>query len=337
MPRQPSTEPEAPLEPKQPGSVGQQQHQVEPAVAASAATPDSEAAAVLLAFFTRQQSLQLYGKSITFCAALVMFVVSLGNANDEDEGVVWLVAPKPNGMGIGAVSNLQLADLAGLNSADSASSSSHNAALQVETRAEATTELHSEAELESTGQNSSKHSHKDDNDSDGSDDDDDDDNTDADDEDEEGQSDASAEEEPAELPNVDRCYAVPLLPVSRQELQTPALLLGVPSHGLPGLVAYVFEPAASSGTGCAVVAQAQDMQVTVFTASLKIHAWTSNGVGCAVVSECKLSCSNACLNTVEAAVFFSAGADTDMLHFLLLVCCLSCKSMNQLSSTAQVR
>ena len=178
-----------------------------------------------------QRSPQLYGKSVSYCPALVMFVASLGNADDEEQGVVWLAAPKPDGTGIGHVSALQLAD----------SAESHS---EPKAQTQPNTDRHPETQSQS---NCTSEQDGDDSDCTG--------------EDEEDQSDASEAMDATELPSVERTQAVSLLPISRQEMQSPGLLLGIPSHGVPGLVAYIFEPAENDGSGCAVVVQVQDMQV----------------------------------------------------------------------------
>ena len=193
----------------------------------------------------QQKAPQLYGKSISYCPALVMFVASLGNADDEEQGVVWLAAPKPDGTGIRLVSALKRADSTELSEAESKTSLSSESHSETKAQTQADTDRHLKTQSHSNGS-----SEQDEDDSDFTD------------EGEEDQSDESEPMDSTELPNVERTQAVSLLPISRQEMQTPGLLLGIPSHGMPGLVAYVFEPAENDGSGCAVVAQVQDMQVT---------------------------------------------------------------------------
>lgn len=192
-----------------------------------------------------QKAPQLYGKSISYCPALVMFVASLGNADDEEQGVVWLAAPKPDGTGIRQVSALKLADSTELSEAESKTSLSSESHSEAKAQTQADTDRHFKTQSHSNGS-----SEQDEDDSDFTD------------EGEEDQSDESEPMDSTDLPNVERTQAVSLLPISRQEMQTPGLLLGIPSHGVPGLVAYVFEPAENDGSGCAVVAQVQNMQVT---------------------------------------------------------------------------
>lgn len=213
---------------------------------------------------------QLYGKSISYCPALGVFVAALGDAANEDQGVVWLAAPKPDGTGIGQVAALKLADSAELSNSGSLSMPSLQGELQsADMPSDANKEAgagpqpptHSGTDITPSDDGSSEHSEEDSNFTD---------------EDEEDHSDASGAADPTELPNVDRSYAVPLLPVSRQEMQTPGLVLGVPSHGLPGLVAYVFEPAHPDGSGCAVVAQVHDMQVGFSPKQSTLKPYTLN-------------------------------------------------------------
>lgn len=240
--------------PDQQGVLTEQVHDTDPAVAGAEA---EHGLSMMSQALPDQLSSQLYGKSISFCPALMMYVVSLGDASNEDQGVVWLAAPKPDGTGIGPVSPLRVSEPE-LSTAGSDGHSLHTSAPTgeegpaVQSGAEAVPQLPTTAgQDQSSVHDSSRHSNSED------EDDEDNDGTDTEDEEEEETVTAAAE-----MPNVDRSYAVPLLPVSRQELHSPALVLGIPSHGLPGLVAYVFEPATNKGIGCAVVAQEQDMQVS---------------------------------------------------------------------------
>ena len=168
---------------------------------------------------------QLYGKSICYCSATTMYVASLGNADDEDCNVTWLMTVSKDGSTIGQMSAVHVTNLPP--SADSASSAD-SARLQHPDPESDAEHVVGEEEADQGG-------------GDGS---------------EDGSMDAVT------LPSVERSYAIPNLPVSRHEMQSPGLVVGVPSHGLPGLVATVFESAQRNGTGCALVSQIQDMQVS---------------------------------------------------------------------------
>ncbi len=183
-----------------------------------------------------QSKQQLYGKSLCFCPATAMYIASLGNAQDEDQNVTWLMTVTADGSSIAQVTSIHVAIPPASESAagDSTSASAQSALQHPDPESDAE---HMVTEDEDDG----------DDDEQGA-------------EDNEGESEAGSNSS-VTLPSVERSYVVPLLPASRQEMQSPALLLGVPSHGLPGLVATVFESAHSNGTGCAIVTQIQDMQV----------------------------------------------------------------------------
>ena len=168
---------------------------------------------------------QLYGKSICFCPAAAMHVASLGNADDEDCNITWLMRLSEDGTTVGQVSAVHVTSTPPI--ADSASSAD-SAGLQ-----------HPDPESDAEHMVSEEEA-------------------------DQGQDDCSDNDsmDAVMLPSVERSYAIPVLPVSRHEMQSPGLVLGVPSHGLPGLVATVFESAHSNGTGCALVSQIQDMQVS---------------------------------------------------------------------------
>jgi len=203
---------------------------------------ESESAAAAEAA-SAQSKQHLYGKSLCYCPATGMYVASLGNAQDEDQNVTWLMTVTADGTSIAQVASIDVAIPPASESAagDSASaagdstSASAQAALQ-----------HPDPESDA------EHIVTED------EDDGDDDEQGAEDNEEESEAGSNSS---VTLPSVERSYVVPLLPASRQEMQSPALVLGVPSHGLPGLVATVFESAHSDGTGCAIVTQIQDMQV----------------------------------------------------------------------------
>ena len=191
-----------------------------------------------------QSKQQLYGKSICYCSSTAMYVASLGNAADEDQNVTWLMRVNSGGTSIGQVSAVHVsAPPAAESATDEPTSASAQAALQ---------HPDPESEAEHTG-------------------------TDEEDDDSEDDDAEEADEENSEagngnhviLPSIDRSYVVHLLPASRQEMQSPALVLGVPSHGLPGVVATVFESAHSNGSGCALVAQIQELQVSLLQTSVE--------------------------------------------------------------------
>ena len=190
---------------------------------------------------------QLYGKSICYCPATAMYIGSLGNAQDEDQNVTWLITV--DGSSVGQVSSVHVAQPA---AAESAAGDSTSAAAESPLQ---NPDPESDAEHVVTEE------------------DDDDDNNDDEEEDDEASDEGS--DHGMTLPSVERSYVVPLLPASRQEMQSPALVLGVPSHGLPGIVATLFESAHGDGTGCALVAQIQDMQVraigSMHASCLQLH------------------------------------------------------------------
>lgn len=164
-----------------------------------------------------------------------MYVASLGNAQDEDQNVTWLMTVTADGTSIAQVASNVAIPPASESAAGDSTAASAQAALQhpdPESDAE-----HAITEDEDKG---------------------DDDEQGTEDDEEESEADSSSS---VTLPSVERSYVVPLLPASRQQMQTPALVLGVPSHGLAGLVATVFESAHSDRTGCAIVTQIQEMQV----------------------------------------------------------------------------
>lgn len=205
---------------------------------------------------------QLYGKSLCYCPATAMYIASLGNAQDEDQNVTWLMTVNADGTSIGQMSSVIVATLPVDDSAagDSASASAESA---VGESAPASTSLSASVppalqhpDPESDAENALIEEEDD---------------LEDDDEEEEDKGEDESEEDSGDvgiLPCVERSYVVPLLPAARQEMQTPALVLGVPSHGLPGLVATVFESAHSDGTGCELVTQIQDMQVDILHCSL---------------------------------------------------------------------
>ena len=231
--------------------------------------------------------LQLYGKSIAYSSALAMFVVALGNADDDDQNVMWLAAPKPDGTGIGQLAALHLVESAEPSPdealtpesqvKDSAQALSSEAQPQSDSSGAGAVARQQDADIHSdTSADDSQFSADQGDQDDDVDDDEDDDIDDEDEEDEEEEDDSEsgsdAQTNGAALPSMDRIHAVALLPVSRQEMQTPGLVLGVPSHGASGMLAYVFEPAHSSGRGCAVVAQLQDVQVSLPVLALPRYA-----------------------------------------------------------------
>ena len=172
-----------------------------------------------------------------------MYIASLGNAQDEDQNVTWLMTVTADGSSIAQVTSIHVAIPPASESAagdstsaagDSTSASAQSALQHPDPESDAE---HMVTEDEDDGDDPEQGA-----------------------EDTVGESEAGSNSS-VTLPSVERSYVVPLLPASRQEMQSPALLLGVPSHGLPGLVATVFESAHSNGTGCAIVTQIQDMQV----------------------------------------------------------------------------
>ena len=169
---------------------------------------------------------QLYGKSICYCPATAMWVASLGNAAEEEQNVTWLMTVSTDGSGIDRLASVHVSNPPA--AADSVSDSADEA--------EPADLQHPDPESDAEHVASEEEQ-------------------DEEDESEDGSTDATF------LPSVGRSYAIPVLPVSRQEMQTPGLVLGVPSHGLQGLVATVFESAQSDGSGCALVSQMQHMQV----------------------------------------------------------------------------
>ena len=172
---------------------------------------------------------QLYGKDICYCPATSMYFASLGNAADEDQNVTWLMTIGTDGRAIGKVVQVANSEVTTDTNADSASSDG-SAGIQ-----------HPDPESDAEHAESSSDEEEDQDEEDGSDD---------------------GSTSRATLPTVERSYAIPILPVSRQEMQSPGLVLGVPSHGLPGLVATVFESAHPDCSGCALVPQILDMQVS---------------------------------------------------------------------------
>ena len=171
---------------------------------------------------------QLYGKSVCYCPATAMYIASLGNADNEDQNVTWLMTVGNDGRTIGQASSVQMnSSPASADTGADSASSADSAGLQ-----------HPDPESDAEHADSSEEE----------------------DQDEEGSSDEGGTDRAA-LPTVQRSYVIPVLPVSRQEMQSPGLVLGVPSHGLPGLVSTLFESAHSDGTGCALVSQILDMQV----------------------------------------------------------------------------
>lgn len=170
---------------------------------------------------------QLYGKDICYCPATAMYMASLGNAADEDQNVTWLMTIDSDGRAIGKVVHVTSSEVIPDTNADPASSADSAGIQHPDPESDAE---HAESEEEE------------------------------DQDEEDGSDDGSTSR--VTLPTVERSYAIPILPVSRQEMQSPGLVLGVPSHGLPGLVATVFESAHPDGSGCALVAQILDMQVS---------------------------------------------------------------------------
>ena len=170
---------------------------------------------------------QLYGKDVCFCPATAMYMASLGNAADEDQNVTWLMTIGIDGRAIGKVVRVTSSEITADTNGDSASSDD-SAGIQ-----------HPDPESDAEHADSDEEEDQDE---------------------EDGSDDGSTGR--ATLPTVERSYAIPILPVSRQEMQSPGLVLGVPSHGLPGLVATVFESAHPDCSGCALVAQILDMQVS---------------------------------------------------------------------------
>lgn len=171
--------------------------------------------------------LVLYGKSICYCPATAMYIASLGNAYSEEQNVTWLMTIIGDDPVIGQVSAAHVPSSHADSDADSASSADESAGLEhpdPESDAEHAEDAQDE---EHDAEDCSNH----------------------------GSADHTT------LPSVERSYAISVLPVSRQEMQSPGLVLGVPSHGLPGLMATVFESAHPDGTGCALVSQMHNMQV----------------------------------------------------------------------------
>lgn len=217
---------------------------------------DSESAAAAEAASGRSTQ-QLYGKSLCFCPATAMYVASLGNARDEDQNVTWLMTVTADGTSIAQVASIALAVPPASESAagdsTSAAGDSTSAAGDSTSAAGDSASASAQAALQHPDPESdAEHVVTED------EDDGDDDEQGAEDNEEESEAGSNSS---VTVPSVERSYVVPLLPASRQEMQSPALVLGVPSHGLPGLVATVFESAHSDGTGCAIVTQIQDMQV----------------------------------------------------------------------------
>ena len=160
-----------------------------------------------------------------------MYIASLGNADDEDQNVTWVLTVGNDGRTIGQATSVHVnSSPAGADTGDDSTSSADSAGLQ-----------HPDPALDADHTDSAEEE----------------------DQDEEGSSDEGRTDR-ATLPSVERSYAIPVLPVSRQEIYSPGLVLGVPSHGLPGLVSTVFESAHSDGTGCAFVSQVMDTQVSSF-------------------------------------------------------------------------
>jgi len=197
-----------------------------------------------------QSKQQLYGKSLCFCPATAMYIASLGNAQDEDQNVTWLMTVTADGTSIAQVTSIHVAIPP---ASESAAGDSTSAAGDSTSAAGDSTSASAQSALQHPDPESDAEHMV-------TEDEDDGDDPEQGAEDNEGESEAGSNSS-VTLPSVERSYVVPLLPASRQEMQSPALLLGVPSHGLPGLVATVFESAHSNGTGCAIVTQIQDMQV----------------------------------------------------------------------------
>jgi len=205
---------------------------------------DSESAAAAAAEAASAHSKQhLYGKSLCYCPASGLYIASLGHAQDEDQNVTWLMTVTADGTSIAKVASV---DVAIPPASESAAGDSTSAAGDSTSASAQAALQHPDPESDA------EHVITEDEDDE--------------DDDEQGPEDNEEESEAGSnssvtVPSVERSYIVPLLPASRQEMQSPALVLGVPSHGLPGLVASVFESAHSDGTGCAIVTQIQDMQV----------------------------------------------------------------------------
>ena len=179
-----------------------------------------------------------------------MYVAALGNAQDEDQNVTWLMTVTADGTSIAKVASV---DVALPPASESAAGDSTSAAGDSISAAFDSTSASAQAALQHPDPESdAEHVITED------EDDENDDEQGAEDNEEESEAGSNSS---VTLPSVERSYVVPLLPASRQEMQSPALVLGVPSHGLPGLVASVFESAHSDGAGCAIVTQIQDMQV----------------------------------------------------------------------------
>ena len=173
----------------------------------------------------------LYGKSICFCQAAAMYIACLGNTDDEDQNVTWLLTVGSDGRTIRQASSVHVnSSSAGADMGADSASSADSAGLQ-----------HPDPESDAEHADSAEEE----------------------DQDEEGSSDEGTTGR-ATLLSMERNYAIPVLPVSRQEMQSPGLLLGVPSHGLPGLVSTLFESAHNDGSGCALVSQTLEMQVSAF-------------------------------------------------------------------------
>ena len=174
---------------------------------------------------------QLYGKSVCYCPATAMYVASLGNADNEDQNVTWLMTIGNDGRTVGQASSVQM----------------NSSAAIADTGAESVSSADSAGLQHPDPDSDAEHADFDE----------------EEDQNEEVSSDEGGADR-ATLPTVQRSYAIPVLPVSRQEMQSPGLVLGVPSHGLPGLVSTLFESAHSDGSGCALVSQILDMQVRLF-------------------------------------------------------------------------
>ena len=173
--------------------------------------------------------LVLYGKSICYCAATGMYVASLGNAYDEEQNVTWLMTVSSSTPVIAQVSSVHVT------SSPSSADSDTDSASSAESAAREHPDPESDAEHAQDGEEEEGHDAED------------------------GSDNGTADQ--ATLPSVERSFAIPVLPVSRQEMQSPGLVLGVPSHGLTGLVATVFEAAHTDGNGCALVSQMHHMEV----------------------------------------------------------------------------
>lgn len=172
--------------------------------------------------------LVMYGKSICYCATTGMYIASLGNAYDEEQNVTWLLTISNDGPTIAQVSPVHVTSSPSNADSDTESASSAESAGRQHPDPE------SDAEHAEGGEAEDHHA--------------------------EGGSDNGSADQTT-LPSVERSYAIPVLPVSRQEMQSPGLVLGVPSHGLPGLMATVFEAAHNDGSGCALVSQMHDIEV----------------------------------------------------------------------------